>query len=59
MSSSGQSVEKEFFGRLAEVEGAPKRSKTNPSAYRWYVRVRFAIEVKILAEQGFFLVLHQ
>jgi hypothetical protein len=39
--SAIQSVEKEDFDRLAEVEEATKTNKPDPSAYRWYVRVRF------------------
>ena len=41
-SRRSQSVKKVFFDRLAEVEGAAKTSKPDPSAYSWYVRVRFA-----------------
>ena len=29
------------FDRLAEVKGAVKTNKPDPSAYRWYDRVRF------------------
>ena len=42
-----QTVEKAFFDSLTEAEGAPKRSKPNASAYRWYGSVRFAHEVKM------------
>ncbi len=48
-----QSVEKVFFGRLAEVEKAPKRSKTSSSAYRRYGRARFAHEVKMSCKAAF------
>ena len=30
-----------FFDRLAEAQKAVKTNKPDPSAYRWYVRVRF------------------
>ena len=36
-----QSVEKVFFDRLAEVDKVAKTNKPDPSAYKWYVRVRF------------------
>ena len=42
-----QSVEKVFFDRLPEVGKAPKASKPRSSAYRWYGRERFALQVKM------------
>ena len=30
-----------LFDTLTEVKGVAKTSKPDPSAYRWYVRVRF------------------
>ncbi len=41
------SLSKSIFDRLAEVKEAPKRSKTGLQAYKWYVKARFANEVKI------------
>ena len=35
-----QSVKKLIFDRLTEVKEATKTSNSNPSAYRWYGRVR-------------------
>ncbi len=48
-----QSVEKEFFDRLAEVEKAPKRSKTSSSAYKGTVELVLRPKSKCLAAQGF------
>jgi hypothetical protein len=39
--ASFQSVKKVVFDRLPEVKEAAKTSKPDPSAYWWYVRVRF------------------
>ena len=36
-----QPVKKVVFDRLPEGKGAAKTSKPDPSAYRWYGRVRF------------------
>ena len=41
MVRSFQSVKKLVFDRLAEVNKDGKTSNPDPSAYRWYVRVRF------------------
>ncbi len=41
--NTGRSLSKNlFFDRLAEVTKVSKTSKPDSSAYRWYVRVRFA-----------------
>ncbi len=48
-----QSVEKEFFDRLAEVEKVTKTRKTKPSAYIGTVGFVFRSKSKCLALQGF------
>ena len=40
-------LSKNFFERMPEVKEAQKTSNPNPSAYRWYGRVRVAQEVKM------------
>ncbi len=47
-----QSVEKEFFDRLAEVEKGPKTRKTKLSAYIGTVGFVFRSKSKCLASQG-------
>ena len=48
-----QAVKKLFFDSLSEVKEAPKPSKTKPSAYIGYGRLRFAQEVKTLNKPDF------
>ncbi len=42
-----------FFDRLTEVEGAPKASKTNLSAYEGTVRFVLRSKSKYLGKQAF------
>ena len=50
---AAQAVKKLFFDSLSEVKEAPKPSKTKPSAYIGYGRLRFAQEVKTLNKPDF------